>query len=197
LASQRHSLRVARRQFSILIILLLVLSALTASASLPRNAFPNFSNSIGHQASCTIYARGAPTVTNIYDARGNPFKIQNNTGTPIYLNAKGYDQLGQLLGINFGNGTESTFSYFVNVSGNEFRAEIESGFLRFNYLTNSGGNSWVVSDKSGNKYFFGETTDSRKGEQEGSDLEQEGSDLKSRARRVRTGVASLPRRPKA
>src|SRR5919109_1652675 len=45
-------------------------------------------------------------------------------------------------------------SRLMNISGNEFRAEIDSAFLRFNYQTNSGGNSWMVTDKGGNKYFF-------------------------------------------
>ncbi|MBI1176387.1 hypothetical protein GC207_02995 [bacterium] len=52
-------------------------------------------------------------------------------------------------------------SRLINVATNEFRAEIESGFLKFNYLTNSGGNSWLVTDTGGNKFYFGETADSR------------------------------------
>ncbi|MBI1178903.1 hypothetical protein GC207_15840 [bacterium] len=52
-------------------------------------------------------------------------------------------------------------SRLINVATNQFRAEIESGFLKFNYLTNSGGNSWLVTDTSGNKFYFGETADSR------------------------------------
>ncbi len=49
----------------------------------------------------------------------------------------------------------------VNVASNEFRSEIDTEFLRFNYLTNSGGNSWLVTDKSGNRFNFGETSNSR------------------------------------
>jgi hypothetical protein len=52
----------------------------------------------------------------------------------------------------------------VNTGTNEYRAEIESGFLKFNLITNVGGtatNYWQVIDKSGNRYFFGLTANSR------------------------------------
>src|SRR5438445_6932568 len=45
----------------------------------------------------------------------------------------------------------------VNVGGNEYRAEIDGAFLRFLYV--QAGNYWEVTDKSGNKFFFGETND--------------------------------------
>ncbi len=99
----------ARRRFPILILLILALSVLTVSASLPRSAFPI---SVAPQARCTIYA-GVPTVTNIYDAGGNLLKVQHVSGTPVYFQSKGYNELGQLVGINFGNGTEATYAYFA------------------------------------------------------------------------------------
>lgn len=40
---------------------------------------------------------------------------------------------------------------------NEYAAEIESGFLRFTFVDPH----WQVSDRDGNTFFFGETTDSR------------------------------------
>jgi RHS repeat-associated protein len=49
-------------------------------------------------------------------------------------------------------------SRLVNVTGNEYRAEIDNGaFLKFIYNNPS----WTVTDKSGNKYYFGEATASR------------------------------------
>ncbi len=59
------------------------------------------------------YTTGGPTVTNLYDAGGNLLKVQHSSGTPVYFQAKGYNELSQLLGINFGNGTESTLSYYA------------------------------------------------------------------------------------
>jgi RHS repeat-associated protein len=52
----------------------------------------------------------------------------------------------------------------VGVAANEYRAEIEAGFLKFSLITNVGGtttNYWQVIDKGGNKYFFGLTSNSR------------------------------------
>jgi len=59
------------------------------------------------------YTHGGPTVTNLYDAGGNLLKVQHASGTPVYFTAKGYNDLSQLLGINLGNGTESTFSFYA------------------------------------------------------------------------------------
>jgi hypothetical protein len=46
----------------------------------------------------------------------------------------------------------------VNVGGNEYRAEIDGAFLKFLLLS---GNSWEVTDKGGNKFYFGESSASR------------------------------------
>ncbi len=83
---------------------------------------------------------------------GVPVKWNTGTGLPLneYDDAKGF-----MFSLN------GASSRLVNVASNEFRAEIESGFLRFHYLTNSSGNSWRVTDTSGNKFYFGETADSR------------------------------------
>ncbi len=45
----------------------------------------------------------------------------------------------------------------VYVGGNEYRAEIEGAYLKFLYF--QGQNYWEVTDKSGNKFYFGETND--------------------------------------
>src|SRR5438477_4972524 len=75
--------------------------------------------------------------------------IQRETrkGVPVTWSASGaplaqYDD-GKGFIFNF-NGASGRL---VNLSANEFRAEIDTEFLRFNYLTNSGGNSWLVTDK--------------------------------------------------
>ncbi len=65
-------------------------------------------------------------------------------------------------GFSFSLGGQS--AALVNTGANEYRAEIESGFLKFNLVTNVGGtttNYWQVIDKGGNKYFFGLTANSR------------------------------------
>ena len=48
-------------------------------------------------------------------------------------------------------------SELVYIGGDEYRAKIESGFLRFSF----DGSSWVVTDKGGTQYHFGSTSDSR------------------------------------
>jgi len=48
-------------------------------------------------------------------------------------------------------------SELVYIGGDEYRAKIESGFLRFSF----DGFSWVVTDKGGTQYHFGSTSDSR------------------------------------
>ena len=45
----------------------------------------------------------------------------------------------------------------VKASGSQYRPEIESSFSKFAY----DGSSWVVTDKSGIKYYFGQTSSSR------------------------------------
>lgn len=46
----------------------------------------------------------------------------------------------------------------VNITGNEYRAEVDSGaFLKFTYIDPY----WVVTDKNGTKFYFGETSASR------------------------------------
>ncbi len=52
-------------------------------------------------------------------------------------------------------------STLVNVTNWQYRSEIESGFLRFQLLTNL--NEWQVTDTSGNQYFFGTNAASRMG----------------------------------
>ena len=65
------------------------------------------------RVSSVKYTHGGPTVTNLYDAGGNLAAVKHVSGAPVYFQAKGYNELGQLLGINFGNGTETTNAYFA------------------------------------------------------------------------------------
>ena len=71
-------------------------------------------------------------------------------GTTVPLNE--YDDAkGFVFNVGGASGT------LVNVGGNEYRAEIDGAFLRFLYF--KGQNYWEVTDKSGNKFYFGETND--------------------------------------
>ena len=45
----------------------------------------------------------------------------------------------------------------VKVDSGQYRCEIESSFSKFAY----DGSSWVITDKSGTKYYFGQTSSSR------------------------------------
>ena len=45
----------------------------------------------------------------------------------------------------------------VNIGGDEYRAKIESAFMKYIFQTNT----WTVYDKSGTKYFFGQDLTSR------------------------------------
>ena len=47
----------------------------------------------------------------------------------------------------------------VDIGSSEYRAQIESGFMRFIYQ--EAGNYWEVYDKGGTKYYFGHNSDSR------------------------------------
>jgi RHS repeat-associated protein len=85
--------------------------------------------------------------------RGVPVKWGAVYPLREYDNAKGFV---------FSLGGQS--AALVNTGINEYRAEIEAGFLKFNLITNVGGtatNYWQVIDKGGNKYFFGLTANSR------------------------------------
>ena len=48
-------------------------------------------------------------------------------------------------------------SELVNIGGQEYRAKIEGGFMKFIF----DGSYWVVTDKTGTKYYFGQTYDTR------------------------------------
>ncbi len=76
--------------------------------------------------------------------KGVPVKWSSPNSLSQYDDAKGF--------IFSLNGQSANL---INVTNNEYRAEIEGGFLRFILLTN--GNKWQVIDKSGNQYFFGQT----------------------------------------
>lgn len=52
----------------------------------------------------------------------------------------------------------------VNIGGNEYRAKIEEAFMKFTF----NGSNWVVKDKSGITYYFGQATSSQ--QNSGSDV---------------------------
>jgi RHS repeat-associated protein len=54
---------------------------------------------------------------------------------------------------------KSKSSDLVSVGGGAWRAQIQNDFSQFQLQGSS--NTWVVTDKSGNQYFFGSTTNSR------------------------------------
>ena len=77
---------------------------------------------------------------------GVPVKWGTTAPLNEYDDAKGF-----VFNVGGASGT------FVNVGGNEYRAEIDGAFLRFLYVES--GNYWEVTDKSGNKFYFGEAND--------------------------------------
>jgi RHS repeat-associated protein len=63
----------------------------------------------------TSYPNDGPTVTNLYDTAGNLAKVQraDEAGTNItYYVPQGFDEMGRLKGIQFGNGALTTFRYY-------------------------------------------------------------------------------------
>ncbi|MEM6822912.1 MAG: SpvB/TcaC N-terminal domain-containing protein, partial [Verrucomicrobiota bacterium] len=48
-------------------------------------------------------------------------------------------------------------SKLVHIGGNEYRAQLESAFLKFEYINPE----WKITDRSGNQFFFGESSNSR------------------------------------
>jgi len=52
----------------------------------------------------------------------------------------------------------------VSIGGNEYRTKIEGGFLKFGF----DGTSWQVIDKTGGKYLFGSSSDSRQANSSGT-----------------------------
>lgn len=63
-----------------------------------------------------------------------------------------YDETDSFIFVSSGSNAE-----LIHISNNEYRAKIESAFMR--YLFN--GTDWLVYDKSGTKYTFGLSSDSR------------------------------------
>lgn len=64
-----------------------------------------------------------------------------------------YDSTDTFMFISSGANAE-----LVNIGGNEFRAEIESAFMKYIFETD---NSWTIYDKTGTKYRFGSSNASR------------------------------------
>jgi YD repeat-containing protein len=86
---------------------------------------------------------------------------ESKYGVPIQwsgnkpLSPMAYDDTKGFL-LSFKNKT----SDLVNVGGSSWRAQVQSDFLQFNYYGGTS-NTWVVTDKGGNQYFFGSGSGSR------------------------------------
>jgi RHS repeat-associated protein len=62
-----------------------------------------------------VYPNGGPTITNIYDAGGNLSQVKQIGGSnTVFYAARGFNQLKQLIGVNFGNGVVTTNDYYTN-----------------------------------------------------------------------------------
>jgi RHS repeat-associated protein len=77
---------------------------------------------------------------------GVPVLWQGTNASPSYDDAKGF--------VFSLNGKSSR----MVKAGSVYRAEIEGGFLKFQFTAE---NTWVVTDKSGNQYFFGRNASTR------------------------------------
>lgn len=63
----------------------------------------------------TVYPSSGPTVTNVYDGGGNLSQVKQVGGSgTVYYAARGFTPVGQLVGVNFGNGTVTTNDYYPN-----------------------------------------------------------------------------------
>jgi len=76
--------------------------------------------------------------------------IQRSTKNGVPL----YSDMDNLISTAQGSTSE-----LVEISENEYRAKIESAFMR--YVYSPADSNWVVYDKSGTKYYFGTTANSR------------------------------------
>src|SRR5665213_214988 len=63
--------------------------------------------------STTTYPNGGPTITNIFDTGENLSQVKQVGGAnTVYYAAKGFNALDQLLGVNFGNGVQTTNTFY-------------------------------------------------------------------------------------
>ena len=85
----------------------------------------------------------------------NGFPIQFTTATPPAPSTAYDDTKGFILNL-FGKELK-LFSVATNGSLVEYRAEVDTEFLRC-FLDTSSNNRWLVYDKSGNVYYFGQTS---------------------------------------
>lgn len=86
----------------------------------------------------TVYPNGGPTVTNIYDTGGNLSQVkQVGESNTVFYAATGFNALGQLLGINFGNGVATANSYFANSHRVQRVTTAKSGSTNIQDLTYS------------------------------------------------------------
>jgi YD repeat-containing protein len=77
-----------------------------------KNYTNQFTFDSADRLSSIVYTTGGPTVTNLFDAGGHLTTVQRVDGTNVYYQAAGFNEANQLLGVNFGNGTATTYGYF-------------------------------------------------------------------------------------
>ena len=78
--------------------------------------------------------------------QGVPVKWGTTTPLQEYDDAKGF--IASFAGVS---------AKLVNVGGNEYRAQVDQGFLKFKFVTTNTTNEknyWLVTDRSGNKYYL-------------------------------------------
>jgi RHS repeat-associated protein len=85
------------------------------------------------------------------------FPIAYSSATPPTPLTQYNDSKGFML--NLGGRESKLFAVATNSTGFEYRAEVDTEFLRCLLDTNN--NNWTVYDKSGNAFYFGESSSSR------------------------------------
>ncbi|MGN6642882.1 MAG: toxin TcdB middle/N-terminal domain-containing protein, partial [Verrucomicrobiota bacterium] len=74
-----------------------------------------FSFDDADRVTLNVYPNGGPTITNIYDVGGNLSQVKQVGGSgTVFWSAQGFNAVGQLTGITFGNGVATTFGYYAN-----------------------------------------------------------------------------------
>ncbi len=92
------------------------------------------------------YPNGGPTVTNIYDSGGNLSQVKQVGGTAFY-SATGFDAVGHLKGITFGNGVGTTYGYYTTSKRLQNVVSTKSGTLQsLTYTYTAGSDITAITD---------------------------------------------------
>ena len=76
------------------------------------NSYTNqFTFDDADRLTATVYPNGGPTITNIFDLGENLSQVKQMNGTNFYT-ARGFNAMRQLTGIGFGNGVQTTNTYY-------------------------------------------------------------------------------------